>query len=80
MSLLAVCEVLQGQGYDSTTTTVTLRCDKDERQGPVLRSRKSAIRMLFVIVISFAVCNFPYHVRRIFQYYVSSYDRRAIVV
>ena len=71
LSVFAVREILRRQ--DPAAAVTVLRV-KDERQGQVLRSRQSAIRMLILIVITFAVCNFPYYLRRICQYYVSSYD------
>ena len=46
----------------------------DERRGQVLQSRQAAIRMLIVIVITFAACNFPFHLRKICQYYMANYN------
>ena len=47
---------------------------RDERRGGrVLKSRKSVIRMLIAIVVTFTVCNLPYHLRKICQYYVPKY-------
>ena len=47
---------------------------KDERKGRVLEARQAVIRMLIAIVFTFAVCNFPYHLRKICQYYMPDYD------
>ena len=46
---------------------------KDERHGRVLQSRRAVIQMLIAFVTSFAVCNLPYHLRKICQYYLPGY-------
>lgn len=38
-----------------------------------LKSRRRVIRMLVVIVFVFALCNFPFHARKIWQYWGKSY-------
>ena len=47
---------------------------RNRRHRAVVRTRQAAIRMLIVIVITFALCNFPYHLRKICQYYVPNYN------
>ena len=46
---------------------------QDERRGRVLQSRRAVIQMLIAFVTSFAVCNLPYHLRKVFQYYLPGY-------
>lgn len=40
----------------------------------ILKSRQRVIRMLIIIVITFATCNLPLHARKLWQYWSSSYD------
>jgi hypothetical protein len=40
----------------------------------VLRARRRVIRMLIVIVLTFAVCNLPFHARKMWQYWSSNYQ------
>lgn len=40
----------------------------------VLRARRGVIRMLIVVVLTFALCNLPYHARKMWQYWSSDYD------
>lgn len=40
----------------------------------VLRARRGVIRMLIVVVLTFALCNLPYHARKMWQYWSVSYD------
>lgn len=35
----------------------------------VLRARRGVIRMLIVVVLTFAICNLPFHARKIWQYW-----------
>ena len=58
----------------ATVSTRQLIQVKDERRGKVLRSRQAVIRMLIVLVSSFALCNFPYHLRKMCQYYLPNYN------
>lgn len=39
----------------------------------VLRARRGVIRMLVVVVFSFAVCHLPFHLRKIWQYWSPYY-------
>ncbi|KAF7282523.1 hypothetical protein GWI33_002559 [Rhynchophorus ferrugineus] len=39
----------------------------------VLRARKGVIRMLIVVVVAFALCNLPFHARKMWQYWSSDY-------
>ena len=71
VSLFQVCEILQRQDGNNTAP---LHAQHEIQGHNVLRSRESAIRVLIIIVVTFAVCSFPYHLRRICLYYVSSYD------
>lgn len=34
----------------------------------ILRARRGVIRMLIVVVLTFALCNLPFHARKIWQY------------
>lgn len=35
----------------------------------ILRARRGVIRMLIVVVLTFALCNLPFHARKIWQYW-----------
>ncbi|KAJ9582929.1 hypothetical protein L9F63_022732, partial [Diploptera punctata] len=39
----------------------------------VLRARRGVIRMLIVVVLTFALCNLPYHARKMWQYWSPDY-------
>jgi len=39
----------------------------------VLRARRGIIRMLIVVVLAFALCNLPYHARKMWQYWSPDY-------
>ena len=43
------------------------------RIGP-LRSRQSVVKMLIAIVVTFFLCNLPFHVRKVCQYWWPNYD------
>ncbi|XP_031344167.1 trissin receptor-like isoform X2 [Photinus pyralis] len=40
----------------------------------VLRARRGVIRMLIVVVLTFALCNLPFHARKMWQYWSHSYQ------
>ncbi|CAK1603140.1 unnamed protein product [Parnassius mnemosyne] len=40
----------------------------------VLRARRGVVRMLIVVVLAFAVCNLPFHARKMWQYWSSGYE------
>ncbi|KDR15207.1 hypothetical protein L798_10980, partial [Zootermopsis nevadensis] len=40
----------------------------------VLRARRGVVRMLMVVVLAFALCNLPYHARKMWQYWSTDYD------
>lgn len=35
----------------------------------VLRARRGVVRMLIIFVLTFALCNLPYHARKMWQYW-----------
>lgn len=39
----------------------------------VLRARRGVIRMLIVVVLTFALCNLPFHARKMWQYWSTGY-------
>ncbi|XP_055589671.1 trissin receptor-like isoform X2 [Uranotaenia lowii] len=39
----------------------------------VLRARRGVIRMLIVVVLTFALCNLPFHARKMWQYWSTDY-------
>uniref|UniRef100_A0A1A9WX89 G-protein coupled receptors family 1 profile domain-containing protein n=1 Tax=Glossina brevipalpis TaxID=37001 RepID=A0A1A9WX89_9MUSC len=39
----------------------------------VLRARRGVVRMLIIFVLTFALCNLPYHARKMWQYWSHSY-------
>ncbi|KAK9872248.1 hypothetical protein WA026_017049 [Henosepilachna vigintioctopunctata] len=39
----------------------------------VLRARRGVIRMLIIVVFAFALCHLPFHARKIWQYWSTSY-------
>lgn len=43
----------------------------------ILRARRGVIRMLIVVVLTFALCNLPFHARKIWQYWCASKATRA---
>lgn len=40
----------------------------------VLRARRGVVRMLIVVVLTFAICNLPFHARKMWQYWSSGYQ------
>ncbi|XP_017771182.1 PREDICTED: galanin receptor type 2-like isoform X2 [Nicrophorus vespilloides] len=40
----------------------------------VLRARRGVIRMLIIVVLTFALCNLPLHARKMWQYWSNSYQ------
>lgn len=40
----------------------------------VLRARRGVVRMLMVVVLTFALCNLPLHARKMWQYWWGSFD------
>ncbi|KPI93804.1 Orexin receptor type 2 [Papilio xuthus] len=40
----------------------------------VLRARRGVVRMLIVVVLTFAVCNLPFHARKMWQYWSTGYQ------
>lgn len=40
----------------------------------VLRARRNVIRLLVVVLVCFAACNLPFHARKLYQNWGSSYD------
>lgn len=39
----------------------------------VLRARRGVVRMLIVVVLTFAICNLPFHARKMWQHWSSGY-------
>lgn len=39
----------------------------------VLRARRGVIRMLIIVVLTFALCNLPFHARKMWQYWSAGY-------
>ncbi|XP_063233690.1 trissin receptor-like [Bacillus rossius redtenbacheri] len=56
---------------------VTVRGDSSCRAASsshnVLRARRGVVRMLIVVVLTFALCNLPFHARKMWQYWSPSY-------
>ena len=40
----------------------------------VLAARRGVIKMLIIVVCAFAVCNLPFHARKMWQYRSADYD------
>ncbi|XP_034234246.1 trissin receptor-like [Thrips palmi] len=40
----------------------------------ILKARRGVVRMLIVVVLTFAICNLPYHARKMWQYWSASYE------
>lgn len=40
----------------------------------ILKARRGVVRMLIVVVLTFAICNLPYHARKMWQYWSPSYE------
>lgn len=43
----------------------------------VLRARRGVVRMLMVVVLTFAICNLPLHARKMWQYWWVAVNTRA---
>ncbi|XP_064120870.1 trissin receptor-like [Macrobrachium nipponense] len=43
----------------------------------VLRARRNVIKMLIMVVLSFAGCSLPFHARKMLQYYWSNYNHNS---
>lgn len=59
---------IRHSGTSNQTVTGSPSCSEH-----VLRARKGVIRMLIVVVVAFAVCNLPFHARKMWQYWSSNY-------
>ena len=65
----------RGTSIKRTKSTKRLSTARNLRDGrEAIRSRQTVVRMLIVIVVTFAVCNFPFHLRKMFQYWWPNYD------
>ena len=40
----------------------------------ILKARRRVIRMLTMVVLAFAICNLPFHARKMWQYWSTQYD------
>lgn len=58
---------------------VTVLLVTGERRGKVLKSRQAAVWMLIVIVITFALCNLPCHLRKMCEHYVPNFNIQSTV-
>ncbi|XP_030758725.1 trissin receptor-like [Sitophilus oryzae] len=54
--------------YQAVSTGGSPTCSEN-----VLRARKGVIRMLIVVVVAFALCNLPFHARKMWQYWSTNY-------
>ncbi|KAE8752874.1 Trissin Receptor 2 [Frankliniella occidentalis] len=50
------------------------RCYHVSASQNILKARRGVVRMLIVVVLTFAVCNLPYHARKMWQYWSTSYE------
>lgn len=50
------------------------QCHLSHLSRNVLRARRGVVRMLIVVVLTFAVCNLPFHARKMWQYWSSGYE------
>ncbi|XP_028968662.1 trissin receptor [Galendromus occidentalis] len=50
------------------------RHDRCNSSSAVLRSRRKVIRLLVIVLLCFAVCNLPFHARKLYQNWSASYD------
>lgn len=75
-------EALLGEQSDTVVAKV-YRCVHEEGRGchhlshlsrHVLRARRGVVRMLIVLVLTFAVCNLPFHARKMWQYWSTGYQ------
>lgn len=57
--------------YLSTTTTTSMPNPHSSQN--VLRARRGVIKMLIIVVFAFAICNLPYHARKLWQYWSPHY-------
>ncbi|XP_066153497.1 trissin receptor-like isoform X1 [Euwallacea fornicatus] len=61
-------QIRNSGGSYQTSTGGSPACSEN-----VLRARKGVIRMLIIVVVAFAVCNLPFHARKMWQYWSSNY-------
>lgn len=54
--------------------SVNGRHDRTNSSNAVLRSRRKVIRLLVIVLLCFAVCNLPFHARKLYQNWGASYD------
>lgn len=54
------------------TTTSTNMTNPNSSQN-VLRARKGVIKMLIIVVCAFAICNLPFHARKMWQCWSADY-------
>ena len=59
---------------DGTVTSHKLTIGREDQHEKILKSRQTVVRLLLVLVTSFALCNFPYHLRKICQYFLPRYS------
>lgn len=50
------------------------RCYHVSASQNILKARRGVVRMLIVVVLTFALCNLPYHARKMWQYWSPSYE------
>lgn len=59
----------------TTTSKATRNCHHlSHLSRNVLRARRGVVRMLIVVVLTFAICNLPFHARKMWQYWSSGYE------
>ncbi|KAH8413943.1 hypothetical protein KR009_000639 [Drosophila setifemur] len=63
----------QRAGNDVGSMSVAGTTHMSHSSSNVLRARRGVVRMLIIFVLTFALCNLPYHARKMWQYWSRSY-------
>ncbi|XP_030767837.1 trissin receptor-like [Sitophilus oryzae] len=61
-------------GKENYLQTSTSSAQNPNITQKVLNARRGVIKMLIIIVCAFALCNLPFHVRKMWQYWSSNYQ------
>lgn len=65
---------LKSQSSPEHMDNASGRHDRSNSSSAVLRSRRKVIRLLVIVLLCFAVCNLPFHARKLYQNWSASYD------
>lgn len=72
IKLILLFQLANGTGNYGGLNTTNLIQNPHSSQN-VLKARRGVIKMLIIVVLTFALCNLPLHARKIWQYWSSDY-------